>query len=928
MNPPEGVPRVFISYSHDSPEHADRVLALADRLRAEGIDCQLDQYETSPPEGWPRWMLNQVEAADFVLVICTETYNLRFSGKAEAGKGLGVKWEGAIITQELYDAEANNTRFVPVVFSAADIAHIPIPLRGATHYDLGKSDYDSLYRRLTNQPLTPAPGLGSLRPMPAKERRHDFFPPWNVPYRRNPFFTGRDQVLEDLHNTLAEGPAAALTQVTAIAGLGGIGKTQTAVEYAYRHRDDYKAVFWIRAESDSSTTSGFLEIAGLLNLVAKDAQESVKEVIRWLGNNAGWLLLFDNADEPEKLKPFLPTDPKGHILITSRAQTFHGLARAVRLEVLAPEKALEFLLKRTEREASDGGEKGAAAQLAKELGYLPLALEQAGAFIAENSSQFRDYLASYRQQRLDLLNKAKPIAGDYKESVATTWLMNFSEIEAANPASADLLRFSAFLDPDSIPLTLVIEEREQVGPLLSAALAGADQDRLVPDTLLQPLTSYSLIRRETGSESYSVHRMVQEAVKGRMDEAQRRVWAERAVLATNAAFPDPEYANWPLCEALLPHAAAAARLVDEWNFESAQSAGLLNQLGVYKKKRGRYAEAEPLLRRSVSIFEKVLGFNHWRVGTSLNNLAQLHFSQGRYEEAEPLYHRVLSITENALGPDHPDVATGLNSLARLCSAQARYEEAEPLCSRALEITENALGPDHPEVGTSLNNLAQVRFHQGRYDEAEPLYGRALRIREKALGPNHPDVAVSLNNLAGVHWVRRRYQEAGRLCERALEIREKALGPEHPSVATSLNNLAGLYRAQERYEEAEVLYRRALEIREKALGPDHPGVANSLSNLASIYHDQKRYEEADPLQKRALGIREKALAPDHPDVGQSFNDLATLYADLGGYEKAEALFKRALTIFEQALGPDHPSTVTCRKNLRLFYEKHGRTGPPT
>jgi len=226
--------------------------------------------------------------------------------------------------------------------------------------------------------------------MPVKERRQDFFPPWNVPYRRNPFFTGRDKVLKDLHRALSRRSRAALTQATAISGLGGIGKTQTAVEYAYRHRTDYKAVFWVRAESESSTTSGFLEIAGMLNLAAKDAQESVQAVIRWLGNNAGWLLIFDNADEPERLKPFRPTDPKGHILITSRAQVFHDLARPIRLEVLAPEKALEFLLKRTEREASDGGEKEAAARLAKELGNLPLALEQAGAFISKNGSHFRD----------------------------------------------------------------------------------------------------------------------------------------------------------------------------------------------------------------------------------------------------------------------------------------------------------------------------------------------------------------------------------------------------------------------------------------------------------------------------------------------------------------------------------------------------------
>jgi hypothetical protein len=327
MTPPESVPRVFISYSHDSSEHADRVLALANRLRAEGIDCHLDQYETSPPEGRPRWMLNQVEAADFVLVVCTETYNLRFRGRAAAGTVLGGKWEGAIIHQELYDAEANNTRFVPVVFSIADKAHIPIPLRGASHYDLGEeSGYESLYRRLTNQLLIEKPVLGKRRSMPAKERRKDFSPLWNVPYRRNPFFTGRDQVLKDLHRVLTKRSRAELTQVAAIAGLGGIRKTQTAVEYAYRHRDDYKAVFWIRAESESSTTSGFFEIAGMLSLAAKDTQESIPAVIRWLGSYAGWLPIFDNADEPDKLKPFLPTDPKGHILITSRAQVFRGLA--------------------------------------------------------------------------------------------------------------------------------------------------------------------------------------------------------------------------------------------------------------------------------------------------------------------------------------------------------------------------------------------------------------------------------------------------------------------------------------------------------------------------------------------------------------------------------------------------------------------------
>jgi hypothetical protein len=169
------ISKVFISYSHDSPEHVDRVLSLADRLRAEGIDCHIDQYETSPPEGWPRWMVNQIETANCILVVCTEKYNLRFRGKSTDEKGLGAKWEGAIITQEIYEAESNNSKFIPVLFSPEDIAHIPITLRSATYYDLSlASGYENLYRRLSKQPSISKPDLGELRPMPPLERKQDF----------------------------------------------------------------------------------------------------------------------------------------------------------------------------------------------------------------------------------------------------------------------------------------------------------------------------------------------------------------------------------------------------------------------------------------------------------------------------------------------------------------------------------------------------------------------------------------------------------------------------------------------------------------------------------------------------------------------------------------------------------------------------------
>src|SRR5262245_4929927 len=171
MSTPEH-PKVFLSYSHDSPEHLERVLTLADRLRGDGIDCHIDQYEVSPPEGWPRWMVNQIEDADCVLVVCTENYARRFRGKEEPGKGLGAQWEGAIMTQELYDAQVHNTTFIPVFFSPDHAAHIPIVLRGATHYNLHTAEgYEALYRRLTNQPLIQKPGLGKIRPMPPLARQ-------------------------------------------------------------------------------------------------------------------------------------------------------------------------------------------------------------------------------------------------------------------------------------------------------------------------------------------------------------------------------------------------------------------------------------------------------------------------------------------------------------------------------------------------------------------------------------------------------------------------------------------------------------------------------------------------------------------------------------------------------------------------------------
>jgi len=234
MDPLPASVKVLISYSHDSPEHDDCVLALTDRLRADGIDAIIDQYETSPPEGWPRWMDRQIEASNFVAVVCTEVYNRRAMGNERPGVGHGVRWESLLIYQDLYDTGSLNTKFIPLLVHGSRDLDIPKPLKGATHYRVDTDEgYWNFYRHITNHHLTPKPSLGKMKSLPPRQRQRSFSSITNLP-PRNTFFTGRDQVLTDLRNALTSNKATAISQ--AISGLGGIGKTQTAVEYAYRHR--------------------------------------------------------------------------------------------------------------------------------------------------------------------------------------------------------------------------------------------------------------------------------------------------------------------------------------------------------------------------------------------------------------------------------------------------------------------------------------------------------------------------------------------------------------------------------------------------------------------------------------------------------------------------------------------------------------------
>jgi tetratricopeptide (TPR) repeat protein len=795
---------------------------------------------------------------------------------------------------------------------------------------------------------------------------------WNIPYRRNPFFTGREDVLTRLHDVLKSGKAAALTQAQAISGLGGIGKTQTSLEYAYRYRRDYQTVLWAKADTRETLVSDFVAIAGLLNLPEKDEQYQnriVAAVKRWLEDHTKWLLILDNVEDFTIISDFVPVTGKGqcHMLLTTRTQVTGALARRIDLEKMEPEEGALFLLRRAKlippdallKDASDA-DRIKAKEISLVLDGLPLALDQAGAYIEETACRLSDYLSHYQTRRNLLLNMRGGPVADHPETVTTTFSLSFEKVERVNPAAAELLQFCAFLHPDAIPEEIITDGDPRLGSYLQSIAA----DSFKLDAAISELRKFSLLRRNPDTRMLTIHRLVQDVLKDGMDENTQRHWAERTVRAVNQAFPEVEFATWQRCQRCLPHSQTCASLIEQWRLAFAEAARLLDHTGAYLLEYARYSQAEQFHQQALAIREQILGREHPDVATSLMHLAKIYHYQGNYPRAEPIFQRALTIYEQVLGPEHPDVAYCINFLGELYYSQGKFDLAESLWMRALDIRkrflgpentliseclnnlgilyhyqdkyaqgerlltqaltmgERTIGPEHPEQAYIIDNLARLYRDTGKYAQAEVLFQQALALRERTLGLNHPLVAESLSDWARLCYHQGKYVQGELLCQRALTIWEQTIGTEHPRIAQTFNNLALLFHAQGKYAQAELLYERSLNIREQTLGPEHPKVAQTLNNLAmnglaKLRYSRGEYTCAEPLFQRALAIREKVLGSEHPEVAESLNDLARLYYAQRKYAQAEALYQRALAIREQSLRPDHPDVAMVLKNYAIL-----------
>ncbi len=706
---------VFYSYAHEDEAFRNTLEKHLSLLRRQGLIKAWHDRHILPGTDWAQAIDEHLESASMILLLVSSDF-------LDSDYCYGVEMRRALERHQANQARVIPIRLRPVDWNGALFAHLQAlptnaePITTWSNQDAAFADVAAGIRR----------AIEDLSSLQASAPRAALPPIWNVPYPRNSFFIGREELLARLRRQLQAGQATALSQPQAISGLGGIGKTQIAVEYAYRFHQDYQVVLWARAESPEALTSSYITVASLLNLPEQEAQDqtiAVQAVKTWLQTHRGWLLILDNADDLALVPAFLPPALGGHLLLTTRAAALGRLAGRLEVEALPCEEGALFLLRRAALLAPDRPLEQAssrdhlfALQITEALGGLPLALDQAGAYLEETGASLSDYQQLYQQHRTTLLKQRRGLVADHPEPVATTWSLSFARVEEKNPAAAELLRLCAYLAPDAIAEEILAQGAVHLGPVLGPVVS----DAFLLGQAIEALRAYSLIRRDPSTHTLSVHRLVQAVVRDALDTSGRQCWAERVIRAVHAALPPVEHASWSQWERLLAHAQACVEWMEPQGLHLQEAAEVLQQAGWYLTERAGYSEAESLLERAYHISEQEQGAEHLDTARDALTLAYLYDAQGKDEQAEPLYVRALAIREQQVGPEHPATAHSLGNLAGLYRAQGKDEQAEPLYVRALAIREQQVGPEHPQTQIIRGNSVALLRMMGRDEEARVL----------------------------------------------------------------------------------------------------------------------------------------------------------------------------------------------------------------
>jgi tetratricopeptide (TPR) repeat protein/pimeloyl-ACP methyl ester carboxylesterase len=768
---------------------------------------------------------------------------------------------------------------------------------------------------------------------------------WNAPPRLANF-VGREDLIRQLRSNLSSTKSQ---NICSIYGLGGIGKTGLAVEYAHRYADDYKLVWWIHADEPNSISQQLARLAMRLRLPQSTDSERSVAALEYLRHHSNWLLVFDNAENERDISSLIPSG-NGHVVITTRKTTFGSLGKTISIDVLKREESVTFLARRIA-----GVNKDKCSQLAEVLGDLPLALEQAAAYLDTTRMPLGTYLSLWKTRSEELLARGQVVGHDH--TIATVWDLSVERVAREQPAALDLLKISAFLAPNIIPAFLFAWGAGE----LPEPLASAASDPLSLADVTGALTSYSLcqlLSHET-IVALTFHRLVQAAMRRKLSEQEKEsVTGTTLRLLMHDAPSDivltPD--DWPWWYVFMQHVLTAANHGEKYPSNEGNVAWLLSRAARYFDAHGQPSEGIPLFEHALALAESFYGENTWNVAMILDDLSKALASVGEFKKARDTMERAQRIAESL--PDDGsarsakfkvDLAMLLRDMGRskesrrllkeylqeydkgdndnsptLISALAtlsvtlfdlgEYDEAIIATERVIAMVAQGGGDHDLHTASILNNLGALLLRQDKKEKALECFSQSLTIHQEIYGPRHPVVAVQLNNLAAVMREQGDLVTAKELIERALSINEDTLGSKSAATLATLINLGAIVRALGDIESAETIYRTSLRDMESIHGPNHPDVGKAASNLAVMLSQADRPEEARPLALRAAVIAESSFGYHHMELAMRLISLGTIQYQLGQVREARKTYRRAVAIAKKERNKDDPRAIQLIRNF--------------
>ncbi|MEU0162673.1 FxSxx-COOH system tetratricopeptide repeat protein [Streptomyces sp. NPDC006261] len=757
--------------------------------------------------------------------------------------------------------------------------------------------------RALDRPVQPADGVSPGPRFPGTVPRI-----WNVP-PRNPGFTGRSLVLERMRDQLGGGMAVVLPQPQTLYGLGGVGKTQVALEYVHRFMADYDLVWWISSEQGDDVVASLAELAVRLGAqggedMAAASQEAVDLLRRGVPSER-WLLVFDNADDPETLRRYFPQGGSGHILVTSRNQSWSQHGDALPVDVFLREESIEHL----QRQAS-GLTDEEADQVATALGDLPLAVEQAAAWIAETATPIDTYLEQLAQQAPQVLALNQP-AG-YPQPVAATWNISIARLKERSPAAVRLLQLCAFFAPEPISANLLYSKEmiEALKPYDSSL-----QEKLVLGRVIREIGRFALAKVDQVSNSIQVHRLVQAVIKAQLSEEEQREARHVVHRILAGARPDddepidnPE--TWPRFAAIWPHLGPS----DARNCKEPETRRLLIDRVRYLWKRGDTRTAGSLGEELRQTWLEQLGERDLQYLYLCFHLSNILRTRGRYVEAKELDEFTLRRQREVLGAEHPHTYMTTSSLAIDLGLLGDYGRAIELATEAHDGFSQIFHDSHPRTLAAANNLALNLRSIGQYARAREIDQDVYDRRTEVLGAKHPYSLSSAMNLARDLREVGRYEDSVGLLSRTYESFKETLGRTYPTTLSAAKSLAVSLRRAGRLEDARrltVATRARYRAKYTSANPD--SLACDLNLAADLFAAGEAVEARDTAQE-VVDQYMKVPGEKHPYTLAAQNNLGVYLSGTGEAERSEQMLTQVVASMRERFGREHPNTLFCVMNL--------------